>query len=83
MKNVCGVSVRYCGHKASFVADITVVGEAVVVRHDGPVTMENVDRSVKSFNAAPFHLMDFPSAGFWRPDLGVFVVPKSQFKKAS
>jgi hypothetical protein len=26
-------------------------------------------------------MVDYPEGGFWRPDLGVFVVPESQVKE--
>ena len=43
-KSKMGALVLYCGHKACFIADITRVGTANVVRASGPVTMENVNR---------------------------------------
>jgi hypothetical protein len=61
-------------------ADIYAVGSANVVRAAGPVTMENLERrDVEA--VATHHLTDFPTAGFWRLDLGVFVVPKAQVKE--
>jgi hypothetical protein len=74
-----GALVLYCGHEACFVADIHVVGNTNVVRANGPVTMSNVDRV--AYPKATHHLMDWPTGGFWRPDLGVFVVPQSQVKE--
>jgi hypothetical protein len=41
--------------------------------------MANVDR--KNHAQATHHVVDFPSSGFWRPDLGVFVVPEDQVKE--
>jgi hypothetical protein len=45
------------------------------VRAIGPVNDKTLKRPAIG---ATHHLIDFPSAGFWRPDLGVFVVPERQ-----
>lgn len=71
-----GAVVLYCGHEGTFIADIWVVGNTNVVRANGPVTGNNLNRA-KPVKAS-HHLRDWPNCGFWRPDLGVFVVPKSQ-----
>lgn len=76
-KATIGALVRYCGHSGSFVADIHVVGNVNVVRATGPVVAQELNR----FSPPTHHLIDFPTAGFWRPDLGVFVVPKGQVKE--
>ena len=73
-----GALVRYCGHKGVFVADIIAIEGAAVVRPSGPVTPETLDRSSTSYAKATHHVVDYPSGGFWRPDLGVFVVPANQ-----
>ena len=78
-KSKMGALVLYCGHRACFTADITRVGTANVVRSSGPVTMENVNRL--DYEHATHHMVDYPEGGFWRPDLGVFVVPESQVKE--
>lgn len=70
--------VRYCGHDGWFLADIYLVEGANVVRATGPVSGDNITRPAKE---ATHHLVDFPQGGFWRPDLGVFVVPQSQVRK--
>lgn len=72
-----GAVMHYCGHNAQFMADIVVINGAAVVRANGPVTMANLDRKLR-FGKPSHHLTDFPVAGFWRPDLGVFVVPCDQ-----
>ena len=73
-----GAMVRYCGHNGTFVADIFRIAGVNVIRANGPVTMKTLTRPAK----APTHqLEDFPQAGFWRPDLGVFVVPEAQVTK--
>lgn len=72
--------VLFCGHEGYFVADTIAVGNAVVVRASGPVTPANIVRDNR-FGVATHHLVDFPKPGFWRPDLGVFVVPAKQLKK--
>lgn len=74
-----GVIVLYCGHKGVFNADLYVVENAVVVRSNGPVTMENLCRDESRVKIATHHFSD-ASGGFWRPDLGIFVVPKSEVR---
>lgn len=72
-----GATVLYCGHAGSFIADIWVVGNANVVRANGKVTPGNLDRKA----IATHSVSDYPLPGFWRPDLGVFVVPEKQVRK--
>lgn len=72
-----GAIIKYCGHDASFVADIYLIEGANVIRPNRPITEETLERPAKG---ATHHLVDFPSSGFWRPDLGVFVVPENQVK---
>jgi len=73
-----GALVQYCGHDGCFIADIFEVAGANVVRASRPITPDNLLRPA---DEATHHLLDMPTAGFWRPDLGVFVVPKDQVKK--
>ena len=68
--------VLYCGHAGFFLADIWKVGNVNVVRANGPVTPSNIIR--KNIGRATHSLEDFPETGFWKPDLGVFVVPEKQ-----
>jgi hypothetical protein len=75
-KSMIGARILYCGHVGWFVADIYKIGTANVVRANGPVTPENVVRD--SLQSVTHELKDFPVAGFWRPDLGIFVVPSAQ-----
>lgn len=70
----------YCGHNGCFVADIGVVGNVNVIRASGKVSPANLQRG-PAVGRATHQMVDFPSAGFWRPDLGVFVVPKAQVKE--
>lgn len=77
-KAAIGARVQYCGHDGTFVADIFEVEGANVVRASEPITAGNLQRPAKS---ATHHIVDFPSGGFWRPDLGVFVVPKKQVRE--
>jgi hypothetical protein len=81
MKTTMGAEVLYCGHNGTFVADIIEIEGAVVVRPNGPVKLDRLKRDMASVRAATHHLTDSPTAGFWRPDLGVFVVPAAQVKK--
>jgi hypothetical protein len=77
-----GARVNYCGHDGYFVADVLHVAGAIVVRATGPVSAQNIIRPGSHNYRSPTHTMvDFPEAGFWRPDLGVFVVPAGQVKK--
>lgn len=75
-KSYIGAKVLYCGHSGTFVADIYEIAGANVVRPNGPVTMENLDRTDP--DSATHHIRDFPKGGFWKPSLGVFVVPTEQ-----
>ena len=78
MKNgKVGAIVQYCGHEATFIADIWYVGNVNVVRANGPID-KCLNREPKAFTSATHHVSDFPTPGFWRPDLGVFVVPEKQ-----
>lgn len=74
-----GALVMYCGHDGWFVADIFRVGDACVVKAGGPVTPANIVRGCS--DEATHHLVDFPSAGCWCPDRGVFVVPAAQVRE--
>jgi len=80
-KAYVGAIVRYCGHIGTFIADIHKIGTVNVVRPNKPVTIKNLDRDSVRYAAATHQLKDFPVAGFWRPDLGVFVVPAKQVTK--
>jgi hypothetical protein len=75
-----GALVRYCGHRGVFVADIILVGNAAVIRASGPVTGETLTRGDWEYDNATHHLFDFPTAGYWNPQLGVFVVPAKQVR---
>lgn len=74
---MAGARVHYCGHDGTFAADLYEIEGAVVVRASAPVTPGDLDRPARD---ATHHLSDFPAAGFWRPDLGVFVVPAAQVR---
>jgi hypothetical protein len=80
MTNAVGARVLYGGHEGYFVADLIPVGNAVVVRASGPVTPGNIIRD-NQFGPPTHHMLDFPGPVFWRPDLGVFVVPKKQLRE--
>lgn len=74
---IAGAIVQYCGHDGTFVADIFEIAGANVVRASRAVSASNIDRPARN---ATHLLVDFPKQGFWRPDLGVFVVPKEQVR---
>jgi hypothetical protein len=71
-----GAMVRFCGHNGSFIADVHKVGNCNVVRANGPVTPDNLDRE----STPTHHISDFPNAGYWNSRLGVFVVPEKQVR---
>ncbi len=76
MSKACaGARVLYCGHNGWFIADIYRVADANVIVANGPVRPENIERPG---DEATHHLIDFPVAGYWKPDRGVFVVPGDQ-----
>ena len=74
-----GALVRYCGHDAMFYADIYKIGTANVVRPNGPLTENILIRPATK--KVTHHMVDFPAVGFWRPELGVFVVPEDQVRE--
>ncbi len=71
-----GAYVQYCGHEGWFVADIFHFSGVNVVKANGPVTTDNIIR--KRMGEATHHLSDWPKAGAWFPERGVFVVPEDQ-----
>lgn len=80
-KPAIGARVMFCGHNGWFLADIWKVGNVNVVRASGTfgynaAFIDALER--ESPEEATYQLVDFPEAGFWRPDLGVFVVPEAQ-----
>ena len=74
-KGRIGAIVRYCGHNATFVADVIEVGGACVVVANG-----DIDKCLvrPASNKVTHHIVDFPSAGYWNPRKGIFVVPSDQ-----
>lgn len=66
-------------HDLVFAADLFQVGTAMVVRANGPIMRgDNAFPRAAKFceHHAPTHeLHDDQGSGFWREDLGVFVVP--------
>jgi hypothetical protein len=74
-----GAIVQYCGHDGCFVADIYEVAGAYAVYANGPVTPANIVRDGR-LGRPTYHLLDFPTAGCWKPERGIFVVPKEQCK---
>jgi hypothetical protein len=79
-KSAMGANVMYCGHNGYFIADIYDLGEVNVVHARREVNPDTIMR-YKEFGEPTHHLSDFPKAGFWKPRMGVFVVPKSQVKE--
>jgi hypothetical protein len=77
IKLTAGVKVLYCGHNASFIADVWETSDCILVRANGKID----DYLERPANKPGYWLSDFPQCGFWRPDIGVFLVPKNQFTK--
>lgn len=82
-KSAMGALVRYCGHKGVFVADIFLVGNVNVVKANGPVSGDNLNRHELEVASATHYISDFPDHGVLCPERGIFVVPKSQVKKTA
>lgn len=77
-KSGVGVTVQYCGHDATFLADIIEVGGACVVVAAEPI-IDN--KGLKRPARGATHLMvDFPVGGYWKPQKGIFVVPNEQIR---
>ena len=75
LESKMGAVVQYCGHDATFAADI-YVHDGVAVVHAAAAPIE---KALTRPAANPtHHVSDFPKAIFWKPRLGVFVVPVSQ-----
>jgi hypothetical protein len=65
--------IQYGGHNASFHADLIRVGNCVVVRASDSLDKRGV--LTRPARDCTHYLSDYPGQVFWRPDLGVFVVP--------
>jgi len=76
-KAAIGAHVQYCGHDGWFVADVFHFEGVVGVKANGPVTPGNIVRN--RMDEATHQISDFPKAGLWCPDRGVFCVPEDQF----
>lgn len=77
-KGAAGAKVAFCGHNGWFLADIYYVGNVNVIRANGKITGDNLNRPA---TPATHHVSDFPTAGFWKPELGVLVVPEEQVQE--
>ena len=71
-----GALVQYCGHDGSFVADVWHVGSVCIIVAPRPVTMDNLQRPATGQET--HHIEDFPAAGYWKPEKGIFVIPEEQ-----
>jgi hypothetical protein len=78
MKVDHGVRVIYCGHNGWFIADVYWWGDTCLVHTDGPVSGSSLNRPAVDCD---YQLSDSPVAGFWNPQKGIFMVPKSQMTK--
>jgi hypothetical protein len=74
-----GALVQYCGHAGYFVADVLEVAGAAVVVTD-PVNIGKLIRDDR-YGPATHHLLDFPGPIVWKPDRGIFVVPKKNLRR--
>lgn len=71
----------YCGHDATFVADIWRIGNVNVIVANGPLHGHNNTLLERPARGATHHVKDFPEAGYWRPEKGIFVVPEKQCRE--
>lgn len=81
--NACvktGATVHMLPHDLVFQADLFAIADAIVVRANGPLVRgDNCWPRSAAFCELhqPTHeLHDDHGTGFWREDLGIFVVPK-------
>lgn len=79
-RSTIGAIVQYCGHDGVFSADLLEIEGAVVVRTNGPVTPGNIERPAAAHKPTHHLVESYTSGQFWRPDLGVFVVPKASVR---
>ncbi|HEX7095673.1 MAG TPA: hypothetical protein VF183_07305 [Acidimicrobiales bacterium] len=77
-RSAVGATVVYCGHDATFIADIIEVAGACVVRATGPLRGPKSVLDYGNTKHATHRVRDFPVAGYWNPELGVLVVPRDQ-----
>ncbi len=74
-KSKMGAKVQYCGHNGTFPADIFVHGETALVVAPGSI---NLDRISRPATGATHHMVDYPTALYWNPGRGYFMVPRNQ-----
>lgn len=85
--NACvktGARVHCVPYGYVFAADIFKVGSAFVVRANGPIVQGENAWPVERFCAShrPTHeLLDDLGKGFWREDLGIFVIPEDKLRE--
>jgi hypothetical protein len=81
-KAAIGARVKYCNHDAWFVADIFDFSGVCVVRASftPKTTMDFETKLHRPATQCTHVVSDFPFPGFWRPDLGMFVVPRAQLQ---
>lgn len=78
-KSKSGAIVQFCGHRGTFIADVyEVAGACVFHAAKAPVNGDTIRRD--NYERATHHISDFPDASFWKPHLGIFVVPSAQVK---
>ena len=77
-KAAIGARVQYCGHDGWFVADIFRIGDVNVVKANGKVSGDTINRPAVGVT---HHLSDHPHPGCWCPERGIFVVPSRQVKE--
>lgn len=69
-----GAMVLYCGHDASFVADVYRVGDCNVIVANGSLdTKGNLQRPAAA--DCTHHVSD-AQGGVWKPNRGLFAVPE-------
>jgi hypothetical protein len=77
-KAAMGAIVRFCGHRGTFIADIWRIGSVNVIAASRNINPSTINRDFDAYEHATHHMSDFPRAGYWKPEGGIFVVPASQ-----
>jgi hypothetical protein len=75
-----GAVIHLLAHDLIFHADLYEIEGAIVVRANGPLERDHNCWQKGHQDHPDYELHDTPFAGFWRDDLGLFVVPADQVR---
>lgn len=81
-----GAVVHMIPHDLVFMADLFEIEGAMVVRANGPIerggnACSSAEWGIRGWHRPSYELLDDHGRGFWRDDLGVFVVPADCLRK--